>query len=91
MINLGKEAYHDEEGDLEVDRTARSEHRHGNSHSPRSNKLSGLLNKEKSSPLGEDFILLNVGQVELIILVEHLLDSVYLQKLRSTSGSDVST
>ena len=49
MINVTerKEAYHDEEGNLEVDRAARSEHRNSNSNGPRSNKLSGLLNKKR--------------------------------------------
>ena len=30
-----------------MDRTARSEHRHSDPHSPRSNKLSGLLSKKR--------------------------------------------
>ena len=42
---------YDEEGDLEVDRTARSEHRHSYSHSPRSNILYGLNLK---NPAGSD-------------------------------------
>jgi len=43
MINVTerKEAYHDEEGNHQVDRAARGEHRNSYSHSPRSNKLSG--------------------------------------------------
>ena len=48
MINvIRKEAYHDEEGNPQVDRAARSEHRNSNSNGPRSNKLSGLLNKKE--------------------------------------------
>ena len=43
MINVTerKEAYHDEEGNLEVDRAARGEHRNSDTDCPRSNKLSG--------------------------------------------------
>ena len=39
---------YDEEGNPQVDRAARSEHRNSNSHSPRSNILSGRLDKEGS-------------------------------------------
>jgi len=51
MINdkrNGKEVAYDEEGNPQVDRAARSEHRNSNSHSPRSNILSGRLDKEGS-------------------------------------------
>ena len=48
MINVKrKEDYHDEEGNPQVDRAARGEHRNSYSNGPRSNKLSGLLSKKE--------------------------------------------
>ena len=45
---LRKEVYYDEERNPQVDRTDHREYRIGYSHGPRSNKLHGLLSKERT-------------------------------------------
>jgi len=80
MINVteGKEAYHDEEGNPQVDRAARSEHRNSNSHSPRSNILYGLNLK---NPAGSD----DSAGFSFIYLVIRLFSRNFAAKLKNVS------